>query len=515
VVKNTFYAAGDKGPGFDAKFSYVYGGCAGAHTNTEAEYAIENAIYGGTFTGFWGVGGGSTTKMNGNVKTTVYGGTFNGYDAGPLRNAISGATRNGSMNGDVVLEILGGEMNGYVVGGVIYGSDSSAADVLDGNVSVTIKGGTFDGDICGVAKPGWNVTLAEGKTCTVIGEQVAGTALRLNGAAVFDSFTANGETIEIGANTDIEIKALNGAVSFKQTEGWQAHDYIKLPAGSAYSINDAGSYGSYTEDATILVTGNAVTPVGAILRLSDRIGVRIVLNPDDVNSYGDVFTYSVKLGDKVLAEGTYADIVANNYSVLFDGIGLAQFGEKFTVSSPLLKDLEYSIVDLATLAQTAWADNAKWKAYADAVIEFHNVYNLNAQNTLEPEAVALVPSALKGELGDKITNADLTLLMSDAAGIRLTMELSEAPEAVKVVIGEHTFDATVEGNTVSADVFFAHEAMADAFEVSVQDAEGKVYMTCSGSLESIANALANDDANENKDNAKAFLVYMQKAVACK
>jgi hypothetical protein len=40
-------------------------------------------------------------------------------------------------------------------------------------------------------------------------------------------------------------------------------------------------------------------------------------------------------------------------------------------------------------------------------------------------------------------------------------------------------------------------------------------MTCTSSIEALANILANDDANENKDNATAFLVYVQKAVACK
>ena len=518
VVKSTFYAAGEFGPGFDAKRSYVYGGSAGTHNDTEAEFEVETAIYGGTFTGFWGVGGGSSTKMNGDVKTTVYGGTFNGYDGASLRNAIAGATRNGTMNGDVVLEILGGELNGNVVGGVNYGADSSAADVLNGNVTLIIKGGKIDGTIYGVAKGGQNVTLADGYTCTVIGEQVQGVELALLRDGTFDSFTANGETIEIGELTDIEIKALTGEISVHQTQGWQAHDYLKIPAGSQYVIVDDARYGAYSVDDTILVKGVAVVPVGATLRLGERIGVRIVLSADDVDAYGDAFTYKVKMGDTVIAEGGVDEIRENNYSILFDGIGLGSFGEEFTVTSPLLETMEYSIVELAGMAQTAWAENAKWKAYADAVIEFHNVYNLKAANSLTPDAVtANEPVAAKGELGDQIVNenTNATLLMGDAAGIRLSVGLSTIPTDAKFVVGDKEFAAVTTADGITADIFVAHEAMADEFAISVQNAEGQVYMTYTASIEALANELASDDANVNKNNATAFLVYIQKAVACK
>ena len=515
VVKSTFYAAGEFGPGFNAKLSYVYGGSAGTHNDTEAEFEVETAIYGGTFTGFWGVGGGSSTKMNGDVKTTVYGGTFNGYDGASLRNAIAGATRNGTMNGNVVVEILGGELNGNIVGGVNYGADDSAADVLTGNVTLIIKGGKIDGNIYGVAKGVQNVTLAEGKTCTVIGEQVQGAPLALLRNGTFDSFTANGETIEIGELTDIEIKALTGEISVHQTQGWQAHDYLKIPAGSQYVIVDDARYGAFTEDDTILISGAAVLPNGATLRLGDRIGVRIVFNADDVDSYGDAFTYSVTMGDDTVATGGYDEIKANDYSIVFDGIGLAKFGEDFTVTSPVLNTIETSIVKLAEMAQTAWAEDAKWKAYADSILEFHNVYNLNAENTMTPAAVATAPEAVKGELGDAITSASATVLMSDAAGIRLTVGLSEIPTDAKFVVGDHEVVAVVTDNGITADIFFAHEALADIFQISVQDAEGQVYMTYTASIENLTAQLAGDEANENKDNATAFLVYIQKAVACK
>ena len=515
TIHSVFHAAGEFGPGFDAKKSYVFGASANTQNDSPAEIDVLTEIYGGTFTGFWGVGGASGTKFKATAKTVVYGGTFNRYQDS-MPNAIAGATRNGEMSGNAILEIYGGTFDGDVVGGAIIGADNSAADILNGNITLNIYGGEFLENIYSVTKPGTNVTLAEGKTAVVNGIQTQDKALKLFGTAVFDTFSANGEEIIIGEESDIEIKALTGSVAFKQTEGWQAHDYIKLPAGATYTITNDAQYGAYTADDTILISGVAVLPSGVTLRLGDRIGVRIVLPADDVASYGDKFTYKVTMGDTVLAEGGKAEFEANNNSILFDGIGLAKFGETFTVTSPMLETMEYSIVDLAEMAQIAWAQDAKWKAYADSVIEFHSVYNKGAENTMTPDAVALVPEAIMGEeLGDKIASAEVTLLMSDAAGVRLTLGLSEVPAGAKFVIGDTEIAATVTENGISADIFFAHKALADTFLISVQDAEGKVYMTYTASIEGIANQLANDASNENKDNATAFLVYIQKAVACK
>ena len=513
TIHNVFYAAGEFGPGFDAKRSYVFCASANVQNDSPAEIDVLTEIYGGTFTGIWGVGGGSGTNFKGTAKTVVYGGTFNRYQAN-MPNAIAGATRNGAMNGDAILEIYGGTFDGDVVGGVIYGADNSSADVLNGNITINIYGGEFLENIYPVVRPGTNVTLAEGKTAVVNGVQTQDKALKLFGKATFDTFSANGEAIEIGEETDLELKALTGTIAFNQTEGWQARDYIVLPAGAQYQITESPAiYGAYVADESILIKGFAVAPVGATLRLAERVGVRIVLNPDDVDAYGDAFTYTVTMGDTTIATGTYADIKANNYSILFNGIGLSKFGDKFTVSSPVMEDLEYSIVDLAVLAQTAWAEEPEWKAYADAIIEFHNVYNLDQANTLTPAAVATEPVAAKGE-ADGIVSASATVLMSDAAGIRLTVELSAAPTNAKFVVGDHEAIATVEGNTISADLFLAHQALADEFVVSVVSDAG-VHMTYTTSIEALANKLATDDTNENKDNATAFLVYVQKAVACK
>ena len=520
TVHSIFYAADDNYPGFNAKKTYVYGGCSNTHNNTTAEYAVINEIRGGTFVGFWGIGGGSSTNANVNVKTVISGGVFNGYDNNSLKNSVAGATRNGAMNGNVLLEISGGVFNGAVVGGVIYGADASAADTINGNVTVAITGGEFNSNIFAVTKPGSNVSMAEGKTAAVYVTQTAGKTLKLGGEAHIDTFTANGDEIAIAVDTDLVIDDLTGALNLKQTEGWEAHDYLSIPAGSSYSITESPAiYGSYVADDTILVKGFGTTVAGATLRLSDRVGVRILLNKDEIDSLGDAFSYKVEMGETVLAEGTKADLVdyQGYYSFVIEGIGLNKFNEKLVLSSPFIaEDLEYSIADLAVLAQTAWAENAKWKAYADAVIELNNVYNLGAENTLTPAEVTTTCTGAKGE-ADDVASANVSLLMSDAAGLRLVVTLNNAPTGAKVLVNGDELTAehfTVDGNVITTEVFFAHEYLAETFVISVQSDAG-VHMTYTASIEALANELASDDTNENKDNATAFLCYIQKAVACK
>ena len=502
---------------FTANNAYVYAGCYGIHNAPEgADYAIDTTVNGGTFIGFWGQGGGYDSVLTGNVRTTVNGGTFDGYSvADHMRNSIAGGSRNGKTIGNIELIINDGTFTADVVGGIIWGSQTNSLKEIDGNVTTTIKGGDFREDIHAVCRVADAIDLSGTATVTV--EQTAGVALKLGGEAEIDSFTANGETVALDAEANVKIKALTGAIAFEQTEGWLAHDYVVLPAGSLYTVATAqGAYGSYTADETILISGNAVASAGATIRLAERLGVRIVLTPDDVDAYGEAFTYAVAMGDVTLAKGGYDELKANGYSILFDGIGLAQFDEKFTVTSPVMKNIEYSIVDLAVMAQTAWVENAKWKAYADAIVEFDNVYNKNQENTLTPDAVTLVPSAQLGAAGG-VANASAALLMADAAGLRLEVTLDAAPANAKILVNDEEVDArmvTVAENTVTADLYFAHEYLADEFTVSVVTDAG-VHMTYTASIEAMAYELATNDANENKDNAQAFLVYVQKAVACK
>jgi hypothetical protein len=485
--------------------------------------SVKTTINGGTFHGFWGAYG----NVSGDVLTTVNGGDFYPYqenfDDANYANAFAGSTRSASATKmpNITNVINGGTFHSnFYAGSGIHVVQTTAKVFEDAVIDTYIYGGTFKlgvfghskhtnfGHIAGTA----NLTIDPSKSETPL--EILGNLAVNDGDTSSVTIVGGEEAITIGKKTNIVADAVTGKALFNQTEGWLAHDYLSIPAGTAYEIVESPEiFGSYVADDTILVKGVAVAPVGATIRLAERLGVRILLNKNDVEAYGEEFTYTVKLGDTTVASGSYADIVANNYSIVFDGIGLSQFGDTFTVICPPMADISYSIVDLAVMAQTAWAEKAEWKAYADAIIEFHNVYNLDAANTMTPAAVAAAPAAAKGD-ADGIVNATATVLMSDAAGIRLTVELSSAPTNAKFVVGEYEFAATVDGNTVTADIFFAHEALADEFVVSVVSDAG-VHMTYTTSIEALANVLANDSENENKNNATAFLVYVQKAVACK
>ncbi len=486
---------------------------------------IKTTINGGVFHGFWGAYG----CVSGDVVTTVNGGDFYPYqenfNTSGYANAFAGGTRSSAATTvpNITNVINGGTFHSNFYAGSGIHAVQTSAKVFDNAVIDTyIYGGTFKlgvfgnskhldlGVIAGTA----NLTVDPSKSATPL--EILGNFAVNDGDTSSVTLVGGEEAIIIGENTNIVADAVTGKAVFHQTQGWQARDYIKIPANSEYEITESPAiYGSYTADSAILVKGEAIAPSGATIRLAERLGVRILLNKEDVEAYGEVFTYTVKLADTTIATGTYADIVANNYSILFDGIGLAQFGETFTVTSTVMAELESSIVDLATLAQSAWAENAKWKAYADAIIEFHNVYNLDAENTITPDAVALVPVAAKGDAAG-IASANVTLLMADAAGIRLTAVLDAAPVNAKILVNgeEVTQLVKVTDNTVTADLYFAHEYLSDTFVVTVQSDAG-VHMTYTASIEALANQLANNDANENQNNATAFLVYIQKAVACK
>ena len=506
---------------FDAGKSYVMGGSTNVHIQPEGvEYGIETTINGGTFCGFWGLGGGTSCEYTGNVKTTVNGGTFNGYAAN-MPNSLMGGPRNGTLVGDVELIINDGTFTADVVGGTIWGSQDAACDTITGNVTTTIKGGDFQRNIYALSRHPAEDLKATG-TVAVNVEQTAGVALKLGGKAIIDSFTSNEETVDITADTNLEIKALTGKLFVHQTEGWQAHVYLALPVNTEHVITEAeGIYGGYLDESDetgVFIVGADVVPAGATLRLAERLGIRVLFDKEIVEPYGDAFTYEVTFKEKVIKKGGKADLEVYGdayYSIVFDGIGLSDFGTYVSISGPCMKEALLSVKGLAEDAQIAWADNATWKAYADAILEFHNVYNNDAANTMTPDAVALVPKPKKGE-ADGIVTANATLLMGDAAGLRLIVTLDAAPVNAKILVNgnEITQLVKVADAIVTADLYFAHEYLADEFVVSVVSDAG-VHMTYTASIEAIAAQLAGDDTNTNKNNATAFLVYIQKAVACK
>ena len=491
--------------------------------------AIYNRISGGTFSGIWGAGCGAIT---GDVVTDISGGEFHAYNDNPANypyGFIAGLRNSGThKTGDLITNISGGTFLTRVNGGTPWGT--VPAEKNAGDIQLNISGGTFNSEVFANSSAGDSGDHYTSSSLTVdltendvvfLGPVGHNALINRNGTDsenVTVSVIGGEGKMFIGQNSGITADSLTGKLVVEQTEGWLAHDYVKLPANSQYEVKESPEiFGSYTADDTILVKGDAISAKGATLRLGERLGVRILLNQADVDAYGEAFTYTVKLGDTKIATGGYAEIVENNYSILFDGIGLSQFGETFTVESTTMADIEYSVADLATVAKDAWTD-ADWKAYAEAILELHAVYSAEAANkvnTVLPDynSASVVPSAAKGA-ADDIASANVALLMGDAAGIRLSVTLNNAPVNAKIVVGEKELAAKVDGNTIIADVYFAHEYLADAFTVSVQTDAGE-HMTYTASIEALAKQLAQNENNEFQKNAIAFLNYVQKAVACK
>jgi len=512
VVKSVIYD-------FTAHKSYVMGGSTNIHNQPEgALYAIETEIRGGTFSGFWGLGGGGSCELNGNVKTTVLGGTFNPYSS-TMPNALMGGPRNGTLNGNIELIINGGTFNADVVGGTVWGSQSAACDTIDGSIRVTVTGGSFK-DIHTVSRYGDDLKLTGTAILSV--EQNAEKTLRFNGTASIDSLTATGDEIELGKFASLEVKSLTGNLCVKQAEGWIARDYLILPAGASYTVlESADCFGKYGTDDSIRVYGLGIDAAGATIILDTRLGARILFNKAEVDAIGDAFEVTVKLGDKVLATATYEDLVEYRgyYSMIVNGIGVTDMATDFTVSGQA--SLSISMLDLVQMGQKTWS--GKWLELCNALENFHKVYNLDQPVGYAPEAVADEMTARRGNAGAQIYSATAGLLMTDAAGVRLTMILRQNPVNPVVTVNGNVIENCVTvtetkiGGTTyyetQIDLYFKAGAMEDVFEIVVSSDLG-TYMTYGDTVARIAYQLASDADNENADNAAALLYYVQKACAC-
>ncbi|MBQ3075857.1 MAG: hypothetical protein IJC26_07295, partial [Clostridia bacterium] len=508
--------------GFDAKKSYVYGGSSNIHNQPEdVEYGIETTINGGTFCGFWGLGGGSACEYTGNVKTTVNGGVFNGY-ASTMPNALMGGPRNGTLVGDIELVINDGTFTADIVGGTIWGSQTAACDTITGNVTTTIKGGSI-GNVYALSRHPAEDLKATGDVVLNV-EQTAGVALKFGGEANIDSFTSINEVIELGRKAKLNIAELTGSVTFKQTEAWLAHDCVVMPAGTVYTILESvdcvGKYGT-EEGETIRVFGLPIDVAGATLILDTRLGARILFNKAEVDAIGDAFEVTATIGETELAAAAYADLVEYRgyYSVIVNGIGLTDYTTDFNLTGGAA--LTVSLEDLVDMAQGVW--KGQWLDVANALENFHKVYNLDESNAYTPAAVTDEMKAARGDAGMHIYSASASLLMTDAAGVRLNLVLRQNPENLAVTVnGQAVKDCATVTETVindetyynaQIDLYFKAGAMETEFEVVISSDAG-TYMTYGDTVARLAYQLASDPTNEYADNAAAFLYFVQKACDC-
>ena len=156
-------------------------------------------------------------------------------------------------------------------------------------------------------------------------------------------------------------------------------------------------------------------------------------------------------GGSILAECvSYKAFVAN-------GIGLKDFGTELSLEGDALYTQTFSIYSLAQKAQTVWS--GEWLELANAVVDLHEVYNLDEEASYAPEDATYEATAVsRGDLAAKVENPSATLLMSDAVGMQVSFTLTEAPA---------NFKATIAGQEVPEALITIGEPDAETGKVAV------------------------------------------------
>ncbi len=501
--------------------SYFYGGIAsfeeidaGAGQQIATiEGSIYNEISGGTFSGNRVALGNRFANLGENnpIINKITGGTFNC----PVFMAIGGysTVSSGSVE-SVSSTIEGGTFKKNVYAGNYGDSKVNSSCVL------SVLGGTFEEDLVA----GSSGDVSYDVTFTVA--QTEGKTLNLYGKVLdIDTFTGIGQTICIGANTDIVADTAEGALTLLQTEGWLGHDYFASPATADLTVEEAeGAYGLYslTETDTILLKGGYEIS-GATLIFEDRVGIRVLLDPEKTALYAGNFKYSVaKDGEAAFFEGTqlekWTDLASGTVydSFVICGIGLRDFGAEFTAKITGAKPITFSVNSLATLAQSTWTGD--WKTFAQAICNLHSVYS-DAEGVHDESVYALqaVTQELAFSRNDAaVASGSVTLLMSDAVGMKLSLNLGDTYTAgtLTATVNGHSIPSAVvvDGTSVTVTFFVRANAMTDAFTLRILDGESEIF-SLAASIEKLASDLANSAGNENQENAQALLYYIQKGAA--
>lgn len=502
--------------------------------------AIYNRISGGTFAGVWGAGGG---KIEGDVVTDITGGEFFSYnkDESTYPYGFIGGVRNSGshVTGDVITNISGGTFHTRVYGGSYWSETPEVKNA--GKIELNISGGTFKGQIFANSHSGEagdhypeatvNFDLSE-NDITVL-STVGNAALIQRGVEPGDNITVNviggqGKLI-MGADTNLPADTVTGSVSIHQTEGWFAHDYFRAPAGTTVAVTEEGGvFGRYIADDTVLVKGYGAQAQAATLLFDSKVGVKLLFDPADVALFGDSFAFKLKLDGSTLVKVDAAALTDETVSgtaykaFVTDGIGLKDFGTELSLEGDSVSAQTFSIYSLAQTAQTVWS--GEWLDLANAVVNLHQVYNLNQEAAFAPENSTYEPySVSRGAQADKVESPVATLLMGDAVGVNVSFTLTASPANFQATIGGQTVPAelisigTPDAETgkvaVSMNLFFNPKYMEESFDLVLSDDSGE-YFSYTASVAAMASQLAADTQNENADNAAALLYYVQQAVDC-
>ena len=510
-------------------YTYISGNC-GLKTpeGFTEDYLVDCEILGGTFKGVWagGANASSTYYLQCNVRLTVRGGTFNLYKASDStrQNALCAGGRNKKTVGDIDVFIYGGTFNGEVIAGACPNSSGTSYIHDDeGTQSVTIYGGTFNKPILAGSKWG---TVTKGKVVLNPAESdiiLNSTMLKrtdYNKAQEFEIVGAEHKII-LGADAEIEATAISGDVKFGQGATWAKRTYADFPEGNAASITVTGPHCFDRVGNSIVAVKGGIQLSAATMILTDRVAIRALFDQASVDQIDD-FTFTFKMGDATLAEGTKENLEA--YGDAYYGIVLAKVGAKdFTkgvtfTGSDLVWENEFSIKTLAETAETAWGDNEKGVALAKAMQNFATIVadpTATLPHDLTPEAVDYTAS---GELGTETAFkvSGKGLVMGNAVGIRIygTADSDVTSDYFTVKVnGNDVTDLAVIGAGENAgeytiDLYVQAKDMSTALQIEIiEKATGKVCLTLTDRVDAIA-------ASYPEDNklVQQLLVYIQAAV---
>lgn len=517
---------------------YVYAGTRGQpviSNSVEGEPAIKTTVNDGVFHGFGIIRG----RVQGDVVTVINGGTFKPYSETEPIVFISGGNSesNEHLSGNNVATINGGIFEGNVVNG-FANLDENDELLLPGKASLTICGGTFMGDIFAASYDTFGKIAYEEHELIFDLTKATADGFSVFGAVGYSAEAANGSPagvptvkviapeagteITIGKDTDIYATSTVGALRFHQTEGWDGHDYYFTETqDSTFKMTvseESGVYGIYTIYGNCLQGGFELE--AATLILEERVGIRVLLDPDKVAIYRDNFSYSVAmLGEEPFMQGTELEkwidpASGKTYdSFVIYGIGLGDFDQDFVIAVSGAQKMNLSVSSLAEKASAVWTGD--WKAVADAISNLTTVYT-SATGVHDEEALPLlevVQDLVATRDENVVTAASVSLLMRDAVGIELNVTLAEGyTSALTVKVNGQLIEnaLTLDGQTATVTLLFDAAYMSDAFILEIADASGASIFSLTTSIEKLAGDLAANAENPAQENAQALLYYIQK-----
>lgn len=555
----------------DATFSgsYLYFG-AGSSYWPSVVGSVTNTVRGGTFTA--GVrGGGAASTVTGDIINNIESGSFYTFFGGNENNYYHASNMLGMTDKDpttspyycksvqgTIKNTFGkeGSANGpSFTGSVICGDiafNREPAENGYGAIENVVYAITAERDFCGGAQNNKglataifteiyggtfarNVFAAEEDTaCSSVSMNVTSTQNaslafygNVEGCNVFDS-TAT--PVIIGKSTCINAQTVIGSVKLHQTEGWLSNEYFFAPLGTAFSITaEDGIFGAYetVETDKIVLRGADMTKIqGATLILDDRLNVRVLFNPEEMESYGDLFTFAASLnGTKLTVEAEEYSYNGTTYdSYVIKGLTLAQFTDTIEISGNTFADIAFSVVSLAETG----ADNSAAGSAAEKL--FQSIANLgtyvndsqaNLKYALTADDVpAHETNASRTEGVTDVVLSTKTLIMSNAIGIRFAGVGTVDANTVKVTVNgidvtRFCVFATTE-NSFTLDLYVNASMLTSPLQVKItnipaESADEIVYLEYTERMDAFAKSVW----NAGHESAKHALIFIQAVDAYK